>query len=103
MLKFLKTTVLGGIVFLVPLVIFIVVLGKAVILVNQLATPIAATFPAQSVGGLAVVHIVALLLLVFICFLAGLAARTPAAARNRSTFRSEIRVLMRPGKIKRKF
>jgi len=81
MLKFLKTTVLGGIVFLVPLVIFIVVLGKAVILVNQLATPIAATFPAESVGGLAVVHIVALLLLVFICFLAGLAARTPAAAR----------------------
>jgi uncharacterized membrane protein len=81
MFRFLKTTVLGGILFLVPIVIFIAVIGKALQLTDMLATPISRLLPVQSVGGLAVVELIALGLLILVCFIAGLAARTAAATR----------------------
>lgn len=81
MLAFLKTTCLGGIVFLVPIVLFIAVIDQALNVVASLAAPIAAAFPISSIGDLAIVHIVALLILVFACFLAGLAAKTAVAER----------------------
>jgi uncharacterized membrane protein len=79
MFRFLKTTVLGGVLFLVPIVIFIAVIGKALQLTDMLAKPIARLIPVQSFGGLAVVELVALALLIAVCFIAGLAARTAAA------------------------
>lgn len=79
MLRFLKTTVLGGIVFLVPIIIFIAVIGKALELTNTLATPLAERLPVDSIGDLAVVNLMALVILVLICFVAGLAARTAVA------------------------
>lgn len=79
MFRFLKTTVLGGVLFLVPIVIFIAVIGKALQLTDMLAKPIARLIPVQSFGGLAMVELVALALLVAVCFIAGLAARTAAA------------------------
>jgi uncharacterized membrane protein len=81
MFRFLKTTVLGGIVFLVPIIIFIVVIGKALKLTNKLAAPFVGLLPVDSVAGLAVVHLVAGAILVLICFIAGLAARTAFAGR----------------------
>ena len=79
MLTFLKTTCLGGIVFLVPIVLFIAVIDQALSIVASLAAPIAAVFPVSSIGDLAIVHIVALVILLFACFLAGLAAKTAIA------------------------
>ena len=79
MLAFLKTTCLGGVVFLVPIVLFIAVIDQALALVASLAAPIAAVFPVSSIGDLAIVHIVALVILLFACFLAGLAAKTAIA------------------------
>lgn len=67
--------------FLVRIVIFIAVIGKALELTAKLADPLAVFLPVDSIGDLAIVHLLALALLVFICFLAGLAARTPTAAR----------------------
>jgi uncharacterized membrane protein len=81
MLRFLKTTVLGGIVFLVPIIIFIAIIGKALKLTNTLAAPLAERLPVDSVGGLAVVHLIALAILVLICFIAGLAAKTAFAGK----------------------
>jgi len=81
MMNFLKTTVLGGILFLFPIVIFAVVIGKALKLVDKLAIPIAKVVPIESIGGLAVVHVVAALIVIVLCFIAGLAAKTPAARR----------------------
>jgi uncharacterized membrane protein len=81
MLRFLKTTVLGGIVFLVPIIIFIAVIGKALELTNTLAAPLAERLPVDSVGDLAVVHLIALAILVLICFVAGLAAKTAFAGQ----------------------
>lgn len=78
-MKFMKTTVLGGILFLFPIVIFAAVIGKAMQLVDRLATPLANVAPIESIGGLAVVHLVAAVIVILICFIAGLAAKTPTA------------------------
>lgn len=79
MLRFLKTTILGGILFLVPIVIFIAVIGKAFLLTDKLAQPIANLLPFATFGGIAVAQLIAIVLLVLVCFLAGLAATTSAA------------------------
>lgn len=78
-MQFLRTTVIGGIVFLIPIVVLIAVIGKALEVTGSLATPLAAGFPMEAVGSVAVSHVLALLILVLICFLAGLLARTRAA------------------------
>jgi uncharacterized membrane protein len=78
-MRFIKTTVIGGILFLVPIVIFIAVIGKALEVSNQLAAPLAAVLPVDSIGDLAIVHVLAILILVALCFVAGLIARTAGA------------------------
>ena len=80
-MQFVKTTIIGGVLFLVPIVIFIAVIGKALEVTNKLATPLAALLPVDSIGDLAIVHLLALAILVLVCFLAGLAARTVVAKR----------------------
>jgi uncharacterized membrane protein len=80
-MRFVKTTVIGGILFLVPIVIFIAVIGKALEITGKMAAPLAAVLPIDSIGDLAVVHLLALAILVLICFLAGLTARTVIAKK----------------------
>lgn len=79
MFTFLKTTVLGGVIFLLPVVIFIAIVGKGLEFANKLATPLAERLPVDSVGDLAIVHLLALAILILICFIAGLVARTSQA------------------------
>jgi uncharacterized membrane protein len=74
--RFLKTTVTGGIVFLLPLVIIISVLTKAHHFVSKLALPISHALPFKSVFGMATADLLANLALVLIAFLAGLLAKT---------------------------
>lgn len=81
MLQFIKTTVLGGVLFLVPIVILVAIIGKALALANQLAVPLAEVVPIESIAGFAVVNLLAFLILVLVCFLAGLAAKTAPARR----------------------
>ena len=78
--QFLKTTIVGGIVFLVPLVAIIYVIGKALQLSRTFAEPIAAFLPVDRVGGIALANLVAIIAIVLLCFLAGLAARTSFAS-----------------------
>ncbi len=81
MFRFLKTTILGGIVFIIPIVVFIVVIGKALLLTNKIAEPLANLLAIEPVGGVAVVNLFALVILILICFLAGLAAKTVSARK----------------------
>jgi uncharacterized membrane protein len=81
MSKFIKTTVIGGILFIVPILIFIAIIGKALELINKLAVPLAAGLPVDSIGDFAVVQILAVVILIAICFLAGMIARTSAAKK----------------------
>jgi uncharacterized membrane protein len=59
----------------------VAILGKALEVTNKLSAPLAGLLPIDSIGGLAVVKLLALVILVLICFLAGLAARTALAGK----------------------
>jgi uncharacterized membrane protein len=74
--KFLKTTIVGGLLFLVPVILLIVILGHAMRIVGKFAGPIAAAFPANEIAGVAIATVVAALILLLAAFVAGLVART---------------------------
>lgn len=76
--EFLKTTIVGGLLFLVPAILLVLVLRHAMGFAGKIAKPIAALFPESQVAGMAVATILAALVLLLISFLAGLVARTGA-------------------------
>ena len=83
MYSFLKTTVLGGVLFLVPVVVLIAILEKALGVAQKAAVPLAdvlfrGTFAHNHAYAS---DLLALVLLLVVCFLAGLAAKT-SFARN---------------------
>lgn len=81
MSNFFKTTILGGIIFLVPIVAFIAIIGKALQVTVKIATPLGKLFGISSIGGIAATELLAILILLLFCFLAGLAARTKRARK----------------------
>jgi uncharacterized membrane protein len=74
--SFLKATVVGGLVFLVPVVLIAVVLRYALQFARKIAAPSADVLPFSHVVGVAVATPIAVVILVVIAFLAGLLART---------------------------
>lgn len=76
-----KTTIIGGIVFLVPLVIVAAIIGKALQLMMVVAEPVDKVIPIESVAGVAVVNVLAILAVLVFCFLAGLVARSAFAKK----------------------
>ena len=81
MSNFLKTTVLGGVIFLVPIVAFIAIIGKSLQITIKLATPLAKILGISSVEGIVATELLAIVILLLICFLAGLAAKTNRAKK----------------------
>ncbi len=79
MIKILRTTVLGGALFLVPFVILIIILGKAVQISRAIMLPLAERLPIKSVIGVELPLLLGVIILVLVCFLAGLFARTQTA------------------------
>lgn len=79
MLEFIKKTVLGGVVFMVPVVALVIVIGKALQLSAKLAVPVASALGFDTIAGIAAAELLAVGFLVLICFLAGLAAQTGRA------------------------
>ncbi len=70
-----KTTILGGFLFLVPLAFIAIVLGKTYQISMMVAGPLDKIIPVSSIAGIAFVNILAIVLLLLVCFLAGLVAR----------------------------
>jgi uncharacterized membrane protein len=90
MKSFVKATITGGLLFLVPVVLLLVVLKHAMQLAAQIAKPIAAHFSVPEVGGVAVVTLIAAAVLLVIAFGAGLLARTTTGRRITSWFEESI-------------
>jgi uncharacterized membrane protein len=80
-MKLIKTTIVGGIVFMVPIIIIVVILGKAFELMLKVARPIDKLIPIESIGGIAFANLLALFAILVVCFLAGVFARSPAAKK----------------------
>jgi uncharacterized membrane protein len=77
-LEFSRTTVIGGALFLLPIVVVLFVLSKVFGLMGGLTEPIVTALGVESVGGVAVSTLVTVLGLILAAFLAGLFARTKA-------------------------
>ena len=88
--SFLKSTLVGGLMFLVPVVLIAVVLRHALQFAGKIAKPLAAVLPVSHVGGVAVATIIAVAILLFIAFLAGLLSRTGAGRRVTHWFEESI-------------
>jgi len=78
---FFKATIAGGLLFLLPVVLIVIVLGHAMQLARKVAKPISEFLPVDAVVGVRGVTILAVLVLVFISLVAGLVARTNAGRR----------------------
>ena len=90
MLNFLKTTMVGGILFLVPIIIFIAIIGKALELSKKLAAPLSVLIPLDSIGNIAMVNLLALGIVLLICFFAGLAAKSTLARKSIGNLESRV-------------
>ena len=80
-MQFIRVTVIGGIVFLVPLTILVIIFGKTANFLSKLAAPLAAWVPLDTVAGVALADLIAVVGIVVLCFLAGLVARSSVVAR----------------------
>ena len=78
--SFIATTIIGGLVFLVPVVFLAYILGKAYGFMLLIAEPIAEWLPVDFVGGIALANLVAILGVIGVSFLAGLIARYTMAS-----------------------
>ena len=78
---FLKTTIVGGVVFLVPIIVLTIILGKAFGISRKIVAPLSALIPVESVAGVGMAKLMAITAIVFFCFLAGLFAKTVFARK----------------------
>lgn len=93
---FVKTTLVGGVVFLLPLTVLGLLLAKVGGVLLRLAQPLAKRLPLNTIWGVALADVVVIGLGVLVCFLAGLLARVSFA--NRIVGKAEAGVLWRiPG------
>ena len=81
-LNVIRTTIAGGVLFLAPFAVVLFVLGKVFALAVKVVMPLAEALPFHSLIGLQTPWIMATLLLLLVCFAAGLLARTAAARRT---------------------
>jgi uncharacterized membrane protein len=80
-LRFIRTTLVGGLLFLVPIMVLVMIFEKAVTIAHQVINPLAKHLPFQSILGLQTPVLLAVGLVVLCCFLAGFFARTALARK----------------------
>lgn len=73
---FLKNTIIGGIFFLIPVVVATAIFGKAMKITRSISLPLSEALGADSVKDEVFIRIITILVLIFICFLAGLLSQT---------------------------
>jgi uncharacterized membrane protein len=87
---FLKTTIVGGVLFLVPVIVLTVVIGKAYRIARMVVSPLAELISLETVAGIALAKLLAMALIVFFCFLAGIFAKTSPAKKMISWIESTL-------------
>ena len=74
--RFLKTTLVGGLVVLVPVAVCAYIIVAVVKAVLRGLAPVAELLPAQGAGGMGIIGLIAVAIVVGACFLFGLLVRT---------------------------
>ena len=89
----LVTTLVGGVVFLLPLVVVLAVFGQGVALVARMAAPLITMLPDGNVGGIALATLAAVVLLLLLCYGAGMAARAALGRSLSERFESRLQTV----------
>jgi uncharacterized membrane protein len=92
-LKPFTTTLIGGVVFLLPLIVVLYVLGQGLALAAHAVQPLVGLLPDKSVGGITFASVAALALLLLLCFGAGLLARAAAGQAFSARFEDKLQTL----------
>jgi uncharacterized membrane protein len=90
----LKTTLLGGVLFLLPVLVIGALLGQVLPIAIGVAESIWGHIPLQTPRGVALLGVTALLLLVLVCFSAGLLARVSFGRRWSNWLENKLLLLM---------
>lgn len=77
LMKLLKSTLIGGMFFLVPLVLLIIILSRAHDIMLKVAQPLSEVIPLDKIGGVALANILVVVLIFLVCLLAGMLATRP--------------------------
>jgi uncharacterized membrane protein len=85
---FIKATLKGGLVFLVPVAFLAIILGKAFEMILKVAKPLGDWLPVEIFGGIAIANLIAIFILLAICFVAGLVANLPVVRSTVDRFES---------------
>jgi len=83
-LEFMKTTIAGGFFVILPIVLIVMVLDETIGLLAALVDPIAQLLPVDHLGSIAISRILALVLVLVLCFLTGLFMKTRLGIAVRS-------------------
>jgi uncharacterized membrane protein len=89
-----KTTVLGGVIFLLPFAIVVFLIGQLAQIIYTVAAQLDSTVPKWSVGGVSFAVLLAVLSLVMLCYLAGLAARRSFGRRFSEKIEKNLLMLL---------
>ena len=93
MKRFLKTTIVGGVLFLLPVAMVLLILGYAMRLAAKVAQPISDKLGLDQLGdfsGIGVVTVLAVLVLIVVSFAAGIVARTNLGERISRWFENSL-------------
>lgn len=86
----LTTTLIGGLVFLLPMIVVLVVVGHALQIAIQAVTPLVQFVPGAKAGGIALITLAAVLLLLALCYGAGVLARGAFARSLSGRFEEKL-------------
>src|SRR5688572_31909760 len=79
--KFVRTTIVGGLLFMIPIVVIVILLGKVYNFLKRLITPFVTDIGDVNLGGFTLTAIITVFIILILCFLAGLLAKTSVANR----------------------
>ena len=81
LINFIRITIAGGVLFLVPVGAIVFILAKAISFLHGFSKPITARLPFENVAGVGVNTLMSVILLLLLCFLAGIFMKTKLAKR----------------------
>jgi uncharacterized membrane protein len=88
--RFLKATLVGGLLLMVPLVLLLVVLRHAIDFAKKVVAPLVKHLPVHTIGGVTVATLAAAAVLLLLALVAGLFAQTPTGRRVREWLEDTI-------------
>lgn len=90
-ISFIKVTILGGILLLLPLFVLVMALAKAISMVHEVTTSVAHEVPFK-VPGIGVATLLTTIIILLLCFIAGLFMYTGVAKRFKEFLEEDILV-----------